>query len=378
MILPCCYRLPSRCARAPALALLLLLLLLLMPAAHAELVYVGSQGRQIQALRFDPASGRLELIGPVAGGLRPTWTLAHPQLPILYAVDDDSGKEGTVSAFAVERASGALRKLNEAPTGGNGATHLWLDLPSHTLFAANFGGGSSASIAVLPDGSLGPLVSTLQGHGSGPHRRQASAHAHASAIAPGGHHLLVPDLGADRVFVYGYDAATRVLSPGLAFSAPPGSGPRHLVAGADGRFVYLLNELSADVMALGWDADAGRLSLLQTVAISSDGFAGTKSGAEIARSADGRFLYVANRGEHALLVYGIDAASGQLALLQRIGSGGETPWSFALHASGKWLLVANQRSGGVHVFGVDAASGRLSDTGISVAVATPVNLSFMP
>ena len=99
---------------------------------------------------------------------------------------------------------------------------------------------------------------------------------------------------------------------------------------------------------------------------------------DLAGAPDGRFLYVANRGEHALLVYGVDAASGQLALLQRIGSGGETPWSFALHASGKWLLVANQRSGGVHVFGVDTASGMLSDAGIAVAVATPVNLSFMP
>lgn len=367
-----CQKMLARCVCLLALALPL------MPAAQAELVYVGSQGRQIQALRFDPASGKLELIGPVAEGLRPTWTLAHPRLPILYAVDDDSGKEGTVSAFAVQRASGALRKLNQAPTGGNGATHLSLDLPSHTLFAANFGGGSSASIAVRPDGSLGPLVSVLKAQGAGPHRRQASAHAHASAIDPSGNYLLVPDLGADRVFVHGYDAATRVLSPGQAFSAPPGSGPRHLVFGADGRFVYLLNELSADVMALGWEAGAGRLSLVQTVATSSDGFAGTKSGAEIARSADGRFLYVANRGEHALLVYGIDPVSGRLALLQRIGSGGETPWSFALHASGKWLLVANQRSGGVHVFGVDAASGLLSDAGMSVAVATPVNLSFVP
>lgn len=369
----------SRCQQMLARWLgLLALSLPLVPAAHAELVYVGSQGRQIQALRFNPVNGKLDLIGPVAEGLRPTWTLAHPLLPILYAVDDDNGKEGTVSAFAVDRATGALAKVNEVATGGNGATHLWLDLPSKTMFSANYAGGSTSSIAVQPDGHLGPLVSTLKATGSGPHRRQASAHAHASAVDPTGRYLLVPDLGADRVFVYGFDGATRTLAPAQAFSVPAGSGPRHLVFGREGKFVYLINELSADVMVLRWEAEEGRLSLVQTLQTSSADFTGAKSGAEIGLSPNGRFIYVANRGEHALLAYRVNSISGELTLAQRIGAGGEAPWSFAIYTSGKWLLVANQRSGGVHIFGIDPATGLLSDTGQSLALPTPVNISFVP
>ncbi|NRR34161.1 lactonase family protein [Oxalobacteraceae bacterium] len=349
-------------------------------SAATGLVYVGSQGRQIQAARFDAASGKLTLIGPVAEGLRPTWVLAHPQLPVLYAVNDDSASEGSVSAYAVERGSGALRKLNEVSTGGNGSTHLSLDLPSMTLLAANFASGSASSIALNPDGSMGALVSTLKASGSGPHRRQASPHGHGSAVDPSGRYALVSDLGADRLFVYGFDRATRVMTPDAAarsFAAPPGSGPRHVVFAPNGKTVYLINELSAELMALRWDAHSGRLTLLQSLPTSSPEFAGVKSAAEVAVSRDGRFVYVDNRGENALVVYRVDPDSGELALQQRISSGGELPWGFALHPSGKWLLVANQRSARVNVFSIDGATGKLADTGQAIETPTPVSITFV-
>lgn len=347
-----------------------------------ELVYVGTQGRQIHALRFDPGSGALSALGPVAQGPRSTWCVAHPTLPILYAVDDDNAREGRVIAYAVDRASGALASIGEAPAGGNGTTYLWLDGASMTLLAANFGSASVSSIALGADGRPGALVSTLKESGSGPHRRQASAHAHSVAIDPSGRFALVPDLGADRVFVYGFDRATRALAPDdsarpHAFAAAPGSGPRHLAFGADGRFVYLLEELTAQVTVLRWDASQGRLAPVQALATDSADFKGTSSGAEIAVGADGSCVYVANRGENTLLVYRVDRATGELALAQRIAAGGETPWSFALHRSGRWLLVANQKSGRVDVFGIDAASGLLADAGQAAQVPAPVCLAFV-
>lgn len=357
--------------------------------AQADWVYVGSQGNQLRALRFDAETGKLADVGVVAEGLRPTWTTAHPRLPVLYAVDDQPGKEGAVAAFAINRATGALSKLNDAPSGGAGATYLRLDAPSNTLLVANFGGGSASSIAVRADGSLGELVSTMKATGSGPHRRQASAHAHSAAVDPTGRYALVPDLGADRVFVYGLGRATHTLSalpPQLpqsladtsrAYVAPPGSGPRHLVFSADGRFVWLLNELSAEVTALRWDAGDGRLTAVQTQAISSADFTGTRSGAEIALSPDGRFVYVVDRGERALVVYRVNAATGELGLVQRIASGGEVPWGMRLHPSGRWLLVAHQRSNSVNVFSIDQASGRITTTGESAESPMPVSLTFV-
>lgn len=350
--------------------------------ARTELLYAGTQGSGLHALRFDPDRGTLAVIGAVTGGARTTWSVAHPRLPILYAVDDDSAREGSVIAYAVERASGALARIGAVAAGGKGTTYLWLDVPSMTLLAANFGSGSVSSIALEPDGRLGRLVSTVTQSGSGPHRRQASAHAHGVAVDPWGKYALVPDLGADRVFIHGFDRATRMLAAdggpaprSLAVAA--GSGPRHLAFGADGRFVYLLNELGAQVATLRWDPVAGRLAPVEVVSINGPDFAGAPSGAEIAVGAGGRVVYVANRGEHTLLVYRVDPARGTLRLLQRTPSGGKSPWSFALHASGRWLLVANQGSAGVNLFGIDPATGLLADSGRSVAVPAPVSLTFV-
>lgn len=355
--------------------------------AQADLVYVGSQGNQIRALRFDADSGKLAVIGPVGEGLRPTWVVAHPQLPVLYTTDDQPGKEGAVVAFAIDRATGTLRKLNDAPTGGNGATYLWLDVPSSTLLAANFGGGSASSIALRADGSVGELVSTIKATGSGPHRRQTSPHAHSAAVDPSGRYALVPDLGADRVFIYALDRATRTLSslpqqPAAsdavrAYVAPPGSGPRHLVFSADGRFVWLLNELSAEVTTLRWDAQPGQLTPVQTQATSSASLEGTRSGAEIRLSPDGRFVYVEDRGERSLVAYRVNAATGELSFLQRIPTGGEVPWAMSIHPSGKWLLVAHQRSNSVNVFSIDKASGLLTNTGVSAEAPSAVSLAFV-
>jgi 6-phosphogluconolactonase len=354
-------------------------LMLTASAAHGELVYVGSQDHQIQALRLDTHSGKLTLIGKVADGIRPTWVTAHPRLPVLYAVDDDSAKEGSVTAFSVNRDTGALSKVDDVATKGKGTTNLYLDVPSMTLLAANYNSGSVSSIAVNEDGSLGALASTVSETGSGPNKRQASAHAHNAVVDPSGRYVLVPDLGADRIFVYGFDRATHALSPlnQGTFVAPAGSGPRHLVFGADGRFVYLITELSAEVMVFRWDASQGRLTQVQSVPISSVEFQGVKSGAEIVMSRDGRFVYVENRGENQMIVYRVDRDSGELDEVQRIASGGEKPWGFAIDASGTWLVVANQQDGKVAAFRIDPSTGKLTDSGQSVKADKPVAIAFI-
>jgi len=343
------------------------------------LAYVGLEGGHIEALRLDTCTGRLTALGPVADLPRPRWLVADPARALLYAASDPQGHPGSVAAYAIDRASGALRKQGELGAGGNGTTDLWLDSASASLLAAHFGSGSVSSLALQADGGLGQVASTRQNHGSGPHRRQAGPHAHGVVLAPDGRHALVADFGADRVFVYGFDRATHSLSeaPVGAFAAPPGSGPHHLVFGAGGRFAYLLNELSADVTTLRWNAQAARLDAVQTVPLSSPGFAGVKSGSELALSADGRFLYAANRAQSQVLVYGVDAATGELRLLQRQASGGEAPWTFALHPSGNWMLVAHARGNRVDLLGVDPATGRLSATDQVLQMAAPLSLAFV-
>src|SRR5690606_2652805 len=91
----------------------------------------------------------------------------------------------------------------------------------------------------------------------------------------------------------------------------------------------------------------------------------------IVLSADGRHLYVANRGVNSIATFAI-GDSGEPRLVEEVGTGGDWPRDLAL--VGEFLLVANQRSNSVTVFGRDAATGRLRPTGDGVDVGSPTCL----
>ena len=362
----------------------------------SEWVYFGTQtgagvkdaGYGIFGARFDVQTGHLTGLGPVAEIERPTWLVAHPSLPILYSVTEignDGAREASVSSFATDPVAGKLREVNQVDSGGGGATYLALDPTSRTLFVANYGTGQVSALPVMEDGSLGAPASVRRDYGFGPNPRQKSPHAHSVALDPSHHFVLVPDLGADRIFIYRFDPATRQLTQAdRAYEPlPAGSGPRHLVFHPRGRFVILDTEFSAQIRIYGWDAHHGLLKLVQALPTaatdpSAQNKPGQNSAAEVLVSRDGRFVYVSNRGEDTLVVYSMQPRTGMLTELQRISSPGKGPWSFAIHPSGHWMLVANQASSSVAVLGVDPKTGMLSPTSEGLSVPKPSNVTFLP
>lgn len=349
--------------------------------AQDQLVYIGMHGSQIHAARFDPRNGTLTMVGVVADHGRATWAVMHPHAPVLYVVDEagnDGKANGAVLAYRITPGTGALSLIGTADAGGGGTTYLSIDAASATLVAANYGGGSIATFPLAADGAIGPRASLVADNGTGPSPRQKSPHAHGALVAPGGRYVLAADLGADRVFVYPFTASDHAArAEGMrAYEAPPGSGPRHMALTADGRFVYLINELTADLVTLRWDAAAGTLSAVDQQPTRLPGGTGPSSGSEIAVSGDGRFLYAGNRTDNTLLVYALDRASGKPGQVQRIAAGGAVPWSFTLSPDGHWLLVANEQSDHISVFARDPRTGTLTDTGHGLDTPKPVNITF--
>ena len=70
---------------------------------------------------------------------------------------------------------------------------------------------------------------------------------------------MAADLGADKLFVYRFDAATGALTaadpPSVALKA--GAGPRHLSFHPNGRFAYALYEIASTVAVLAYDSTRG-------------------------------------------------------------------------------------------------------------------------
>ena len=355
-------------------------------AYGSDLVYFGTRasgpGQGIFAARFDATSGHLSALGLVSDITRPTWLIAHPTLPVLYAVSEvgnDGVSEASVFSLAADKATGGLHSLNSVGSGGGGATHLAIDAASNSLFVANYGTGQVAWLPMLPDGRLGLAMAVESNYGTGPHRRQAAPHAHGVAVDPSHRFVLAADLGADRIFVYHFDPATRQLTPADPgfVAVSPGSGPRHLVFHPGGRFVFVVTELTAEVVSYRWDAKRGHLQHVQTLSIDEPAFTGEKSAAHIEASHDGRYVYVSDRGTNSMVAYAVSSQSGKLSEVQRISCQGKTPWSFSLDPSGRWLLIANSGSNSIAVFSVDPDTGKLTATPESLSIAQPSNVTFL-
>lgn len=348
--------------------------------------YTGPKSKGIYHSRLDVATGRLSPAEVAAECDSPSFLAVHPNGKFLYAIDETSNpatKPGRgVSAFALEPAGGGLTLLNQQTGGGPGPCHLAVDNDGRCVLVANYSGGSVAAISLLPDGRLGAPGTVIQHTGSSVNpARQKQPHAHSITVAPDNRFAFAADLGTDQVFAYQLDAARGMLAPNTPsfVRVPPGSGPRHFAFHPGGRFAYVINELTCTMSAFRYDAARGTLQDLQNISTLPPGEP-VKSGystAEVVAHPGGKFLFGSNRGHDTIVVFAVDAATGRLTLVEHQPTQGKTPRNFAVDPTGAWLLAANQDSGTVVVFRVDPRSGRLAATGQSLAVPSPVCVSFV-
>lgn len=356
--------------------------------AQSALVYVSTRGDEpgqgIYAARFDSQTGQLSLLAQQAKLENAAWLAVHPNLPVLYSVANAEGGlavESNVHSFAIDKASGKLTQINKVGSGGRDATHLHLDAASKTLFVANHESGDVTALPLQVDGALGKVISGRKTFGTGPHPRQDKPEPHHTALDPvSRRYLLAADAGADRIFIYRFNPATRALTPGrVPFEAlPPGSAPRHLSFSPDGKYVYVVTEISADIRVYSWDANNERLQSIQAFsAYPADFKDAHKSAAEIAVSRDGKFVYASVRGDHnSLVVYAVNSPDGKLKEIQRLPSGGKSPRSFDIDPTGRWMLVMNDVSSSVNVFRVDPVAGKLSPTNSSLKIPNAAAVVF--
>ena len=337
---------------------------------NGEFVYVGcytpesgGEGEGIALLSRDPATGALTGLGLAARTPSPSFLTRHPSLPVLYAANELA--DGTVSAWSVGD-DGSLTPLASQPTGGQHPCHVAVSGDGRHLLAANYGSGSVAVLPLDPDGAPGERTDLLRldGHGPDPDR-QAGPHAHMVAPDPYSPEVLVVDLGADRVRRYRLDPVSgRLSTQPTAVVTEPGTGPRHLTRHPDGTLL-LVGELSASLTWLRPDPSGGRLRVEGDVATSTGSAPVYPS--EIVVGADGRFVYVGNRGPDTVSAFAWDG--GGATPVAEVPTGGQWPRHLAL--LGDHLYVANERSHSVTTFRVDPESGVPTPQGEPTAQPSP-------
>jgi 6-phosphogluconolactonase (cycloisomerase 2 family) len=351
-------------------------------------------GRGIHIFKADRATGALAPAGVYELGTSPSHLVVNAAGTRLYSANETDrfgdGKEGTVSAFAIDPADGSLKLLNSVGSGGKGPTYISLHPAGRQLFVANYFGGSVAVLPVRDDGRLvdasdvkrdegkvGPTKARNAPRGSFAVSGHDSAHAHMIQADPAGRFVLHADLGLDRIFVWKFDAAKGTLAPNdpPAVELPPGDGPRHFHFHPGGRWVYSIQEEGSTVVLFDYDPVAGRLTARQTVSTLPAGFAGSNFCSEILVSADGRFVYAGNRLHDSIAIFAV-GRDGALTYVVEEWTRGDYPRSFAFDPTGRFLYCCNQRADHVTIFKVDPKSGGLAFTGEYVPVGNPSCVAF--
>ncbi|WP_414908109.1 lactonase family protein [Pseudomonas sp. IT-P253] len=354
--------------------------------------YTAGQSQGIYRLSFDSATGQINSKPlQVVKSENPSWlTLSKDQRHLFVVNENGPGQAdpvGRVSSYAIDAKTHELSLINQVQSLGNEPTHSSLSGDASHLFVSNYSvaedpGGTLAVLPVSADGKLKPVVQ-MSSHPSSRvnPERQMSAHVHSTISSLDGNYVFSNDLGADRIFIYRFNPKGNPELPLTAATPasvqlPPGSGPRHLLFSADGKHAWLTMEMSAQVAV--FDYQDGTLKPTQMVDLAAGQPSSDKAAAALHASADGRFLYVSNRGTaNQLLVFAIDPANGHLKELQRRSVEGDHPREFSLDPTGKFLLIANQKSNQIVVVERDAKTGLLGKAVQKLPMDAPSDLKFM-
>ena len=202
--------------------------------------------------RFDEATLAVEKLAETGEVDNPSFLSVTGDGRIFANSEVVTWREGVVTAYRFDRATGRLDYVNKQPALGSITAHNSLTRDGSKLLVANYGegtGGPDQSVVVYgvrPDGGLTPPLASVRHEGTGPDpARQERSHAHSVTETVAGGVCIVADLGLDCLATYRIEAdggLTALARTALA----PGAGPRHVALHPGGRFVFVMNELELD------------------------------------------------------------------------------------------------------------------------------------
>ena len=282
-------------------------------------------------------------------------------------------KKQTNKEFAPVTLDDLGQPLAEVSTPGKHSCHIVL--LAHQAVVADYTSGTLSLFDLSEDGMPLPNPQVIQYSGSGAHpKRQQSSHIHSSSLSPDGKVLIVVDLGTDKLYRFDVKDGRLVTPEAEVITLPAGCGPRHCAFAPEGDYLYVVTELSDEIIVL----KTSDFSLQNRYILNSSN---PQGGSHIAISADGKYLYASSRvsstagDSTATIRDGIGIykrlANGELEHLQYITTGGH-PRHFAVSSDRKFLVVACRDDNRLEIYPLDAESGLSGDCCSKIALEAPV------
>lgn len=273
-----------------------------------------------------PAAGNASFAAAAPGGLH-------------YLVDEATGQVGLWRRRARRwQELGRVRTLGEQPC------YLALDAARRRLAVANYGSGSVALFTLDERGAPIEPPSLHTNEGRGPvAERQDGPHAHCVRFSASGDALYMVDLGIDAIVRLAITDGA-LSAPRVAYRAPPGSGPRHLLFHPHAPLAVLVSELASTLTILR--ATPGALEEIACHPLVPQGYSGDTLAGHLALSRTGDRIYATNRGHDSIAIFSL-APDGRAEPVGHVASGGGGPRHLLLLEEAGMLVVAHEKDGRV-------------------------------
>ncbi len=286
-----------------------------------------------------------------------------------FAANFNNGSTGSVSAYTIDNSTGALTAVSGSPftTGVNGTIAVGADSAGNFVFAANQAGGVSAFAVTRSSGVLTEVAGSPFTTGTTPAW---------VAVDPGGRFVYVVNAGSQDISGYAVNTSTGALTAFSSTVKLAGTKPVRATVDPGGHFLYVaLDTAGTSVYKIASD---GTLSLTRTVAPTP-----CAASSDVALDPNSKFLYMADANS-GVCAYAVNGSTGDLTFIPSSASttifaAGTNPVSVAVGANGKFLFVANKGSNNLTGFSINsdgtlsAMSGSPFTTG-----ASPVDVNVDP
>jgi 6-phosphogluconolactonase len=330
----------------------------------ADVLFVCLQDEdKIASFAIDPATGVLTRRADIAVAGGPSVLTLGPDRHVLYVGARDPA---AISSFRIDQRTGTLDPQGSV-AAADAPTFLTPDRTGRYLLSAYYQGGYAAVHPLAADGAVGaPLLD----------RHDTAIGAHAIATDPSNRFAFVPHIsrvqdnvleppkntpGPNFIAQFRFDPETGRLTPNAPFRVEQDElvGPRHYCFHPERDLVYFSDEQGCSVSVYRLDAATGGLTAVQRVGTLPDGFSGRNTCSQIHLTPSASFLYVGNRGHNSIAGFAVDSATGHLEPRGQVPTEA-VPSAFGLDPGGNFLFAAGTATGRLASYRIDPGTGTLT------------------